>query len=369
MSSTTGENRILIIRPSALGDVCRTVPVLVSLRRAQPKARIEWVVRDSFVEAVEAHPDLDEVIAFPRRRFGKWWRRPDLTLQAARWFADLRGRAYDLVVDCQGLGRSGLMSAATGASRRVGYRGARELAWLGYNVRYAGPRREHTVDQMLNLLRAEGIEPVCDLRLHVPAPAREWWAAQLSSAQLEGARYAVLAPTVRWRSKRWPAERWACLIRELLHREYNAIVLIGAPGEEPQVDAVASAHERGSNVLNLAGRTSVGQTMAIIASSSLVIAHDSAPLHMAEGLSAPSVGLFGPTDPALVGPYFSPESALRVWKPDNGGEVNYRDRRLGDSLMRQIEVRDVLERIERVVAMSVPEGRGACRSDRRGAPA
>jgi lipopolysaccharide heptosyltransferase I len=348
MSSRRPESRILIIRPSALGDVCRTVPVLVSLRQARPDARIEWVVRDAFVQAVEAHPDLDEAIPFPRRRFGRWWWRPDLALEAARWFVDLRRRRYDLVVDCQGLGRSGLMSLVTAAPRRIGYRGARELAWLGYNVRYPGPGEEHTVDQMLGLLQADGIEPVRDLRLYVPPAAESWWNAQTAEHGFSG-RYAVLAPTVRWLTKRWPAERWSALVDPLLTLGFEAVVLIGAPGEEPQVKAIASSHAGRDNVLNLVGRTGVGQTMAVIASASLVVAHDSAPLHMAEGFDRPCVGLFGPTAPELVGPYLSPGSAVRGWKPDNGLAVNYRDRRLGDSLMRRIEVRDVMKRVEDIL--------------------
>src|SRR5688572_7002593 len=100
--------RILIIRPSALGDVCRSVPVLASLRRAFPKSAIDWVVQDDFAAAISAHPALDETIRFPRARLANWWRNPRTAFEAVQWLMELKRRNYELVLDCQGLGRSGL---------------------------------------------------------------------------------------------------------------------------------------------------------------------------------------------------------------------------------------------------------------------
>ena len=127
--------KILIVRPSALGDVCRTVPVLASLRRAWPEAVVDWVVQEEFAPAIAAHPALSEAITFPRTRLARWWRSPARARELWQWFGELRRREYDIVLDCQGLGRSGLITWATAAPRRVGLRRAREFAWLGYNVR------------------------------------------------------------------------------------------------------------------------------------------------------------------------------------------------------------------------------------------
>ena len=159
------------MRPSALGDVCRTVPVLASLRKWKPDARIDWVVNEAYSGAVQAHPALDEVVAFPRGRFDSWWWNPSVAMQVRRWLGELRHRNYDLVIDCQSLGRSGAIAWATRASRRVGFAGAREFAWLGYNVKHPLPGL-HTVDQMLSLLEAEGIEPVRDMTLYVAGDDR-----------------------------------------------------------------------------------------------------------------------------------------------------------------------------------------------------
>jgi len=345
--------RILIVRPSALGDVCRTVPVLVTLRRAWPQAVIDWLVQAEFAAAIESHPALDEAVRFPRQQFARWWRSPAVAREVAGWLRGLARRRYDLVLDCQGLGRSGLITWATRARRRVGPRGARELGWLGYNVRHPVPRAAHTVRRMMSLPVAEGLEPVYDMRLYTAEADRAWWAARRQEMDLGGGAYAVLAPTSRWPSKRWPQDRWSQLIGPLGERGLRHVVLIGAPREQPQVRQIV---DREPAVIDLVGCTSVGQTMAVIAEAGLVIANDSAPLHMAVGFERPCVGLYGPTDPAAVGPWGAGHAVVRAGGPEARPGRRFRDRRLGDALMRLIGVADVLERVDHVMDRAASGG-------------
>jgi heptosyltransferase-1 len=350
--------RILIVRPSALGDVCRTVPVLATLRRAWPRARIEWVVQEEFAAAIEPHPALDEAVRFPRQRFARWWRSPSVARALLRWFGDLRRRHYDLVVDCQGLGRSGLITWATRAPRRVGPRRARELGWLGYNVRHEVPTPAHTVRQMVSLLVAEGLEPVYDMRLYVSDPDRAWWTGHRDALGVSAGAYAVLAPTSRWISKRWPQEFWSEIIGPLRDRGLRHAVLTGAPAERAQVARIV---DRDPDVINLVGEVTLGQAIAVIAEAGLVIANDSAPLHMAVGLRRPCVGLYGPTDPATVGPWGADDAVVRGADDAARSRRRFRDPRLGDALMRRISPAAVLDRVDQVLsrpAPGVPDGTG-----------
>jgi lipopolysaccharide heptosyltransferase I len=364
MQAAAQPQRVLIIRPSALGDVCRTVPVLASLRRGWPEARIDWLVQDGFAPAIEAHPALNEIITFPRSRFARWWWHPGAAWEVFRWLAGLRKRRYDVVIDCQGLGRSGVMAFATAAPRRIGLRKSRELAWFGYNQRVPHdpnqPTPIHTVDQMLALAEAAGVQPICDMSLYVAEANRQWWQEQRESSGWGGARYAVIAPTARWPSKRWPIDRFAQLIQPLYERGFERIVVIGAPGESDQVrelfyryppEALSDgASAKRSPVADLVGKSSIGQTMAVIAEAGLVIANDSAPLHMAVGFQRPCVALFGPTDPEAVGPYGMANSVVRGFSPGEGESISFKEGRLGDRLMRLISTAAVLQRIDRVLA-------------------
>lgn len=349
--------RILIIRPSALGDVCRTVPVLATLRRAFPDAAIDWLVQEEFAPAILAHPALTEVLPFPRSRFARWWRDPLVGWELLGWLGGLRQRRYDLVFDCQGLGRSGFFSWCTRAPRRVGHAAARELGWLGYTVRHPLPEARHTVARMMSLLAAEGLEPVYDMRLYVAECDRAWWGLRRDEFGAAG-RYAVLAPTARWASKRWPAASWAAIVGPLAERGFERVVLVGSPSERDQIEPVIAACD-GRIAVSVAGQTTIGQTMAVIAGADLVIANDSAPLHMAVGFDRPCLGLFGPTDPEEVGPFGRPEAVIRRFQPASGRSVNYKDARLGSALMALINPADVLERVDGMLAQQRRSGGGA----------
>ena len=338
--------RVLLIRPSALGDVCRTVPVLTSLARAWPEATLGWVVQDGFEDAIRCHEDLDEVLTFPRKALAKWATRPQVLMRSLGWMRSLRKGRWDCVIDCQGLMRSALMTRATGAALRVGDRQAREGAWLAYNHRVDTTGVVHTVDRMLELLKPLQIDPVKDMQLKVPPEAESSWSSRRSELGLNGS-YFVLAATTRWPSKAWPADHWVEWARSVGGMTDGGLVLLGSPTERAMVESLATrlTNEAGMTVHNLAGETSVGEMMAVIESARLTLANDTAALHMAVGLGGRCVGLFGPTDPDVVGPYGLRERVVHVSPPPG---VNYRDARLGDRCMRMIPVEQVVECTRRV---------------------
>lgn len=331
-------DRILIIRPSALGDVCRSVPVLVSLRHAYPHAAIDWVVQDAFVDAVRSHPDLHRVIAFPRRSLGKQAKRGRIG-PTLRWLSTLRQREYDLVVDCQGLLRSGIMSRATKGSRRIADRNAREFGWLGANERYRIPADLHTVDRMLSLIEQAGIEPVRDMTLHAPHEDRERVA---SDPELAGRRFAVIAPTSRWASKRWPIDRFAQIAHELT-THLDAVVIVGSPSEREQCRDLIAMAEHNDAIIDRVGSTSIGSLMAIIEACQIIIANDSAALHMAVGFDRPIVALYGPTRVDRVGPYGRESDVIQHIRPKD--HFAHKDD-AQVAMMERIEVAEVLDAIE-----------------------
>ncbi len=220
------------------------------------------------------------------------------------------------------------------------------MGWFGYTIRHRPAPRLHTVDEMLSLLEPIGVAPVCDLRLFVRPQDLAWWRSKRQELDVPVGRYAVLAPSSRWASKRWPLDRWQALTRHLGQHGFERVIVIGAPSE---VEQVAPLAEDRRILLNLTGQTTIGQGMAILAGADLVVANDSAPLHMAVGLERPCVGLFGPTDPERVGPYGRREAVVRAYRPSAREQTNFKDQSLGDRLMRLIEVEEVIAAIERVL--------------------
>jgi len=329
---------VLLIRPSALGDVVRTVPLVVSLRRRFPGLAIDWLVQDSFVDAVRAHPGVRAAVPFPRGLFRRWFS-PPAAMAVGRWVRTLARANYDLVIDAQGLARSGALARATGAAIRVGLDDAREMGWLGYTHRVK-PREGvvHTVDRMLALVEALGATPIRDLRLVAPPEDRT---AAERDAVLAG-RFAVLAPTSRWPGKRWPIERFAALATLLLERGLvERVVVVGAGSEREECRPLLELAQREERVVDRLGRTCVGGLMATIERAALVVANDSAALHIAVGMGRPLVALFGPTDVAKVGPYGRDGDVLQVLRP--GDRYDHKDEALGRAMMARIELDAVID--------------------------
>lgn len=332
--------RILIVRPSALGDVCRSVPVLVSLKRAHPDARIDWLVQDSFIDAIRGHPDLGEIIAFPRQDFGRLARRGRFW-RILRWLNKLREQHYDLVLDCQGLVRSSIFTRATRAPIRIGYRNAPEFAWLGYTGRPVVSLELHTVDRMLALVTAAGIEPIDDMRLYSHADDRAWLDRH---DQLAGAPVIVVGPTSRWAGKLWPADRFKRVVSALLQSTNHTIAIVGSPDERDQCSPLLRLATRSDRVVDLVGTTSIGQLMALVERAALVLAHDSALLHMAVGFARPAIGLYGPTEIARVGPYHRDHDVIQHVTP--GDLLDHKNESIGRGLMNRITVAEVVKAAE-----------------------
>lgn len=327
--------RILLIRPSALGDVCRSVPVLASLRAAYPTATIDWLVQDSFAPAISAHPALSGVIPFARKALGHSVKnaRPG---PALAFLKDLRIRRYDLVVEAQGLARSGLFAFATGAPRRIGFANARELGWLGLTERFPVSASMHSVDRMLELLRLAGVPPVRDMRLYAPEQDR---AAVASDTSLAPGSFVLLAPTSRWPGKRWPATRFAELARQLLASTATSVVIVGSASERDQCGPLLDLATENSRVIDLIGATTVGRLLAIVERSALVVANDSAVLHMAVGFERPLVALYGPTSIDLVGPYQRRADVIQHLEPTDS--FDHKDEPTGRRMMDRISVDEV----------------------------
>lgn len=305
--------RILIVKPSSLGDIIHALPVLAELRRAFPHARISWLVAGPFVDLIKGHPQVDDIIPFDRKTFGRFGRSWSASTGFVRFLREMRSHRFDLVIDLQGLFRSGLITGATGAKYRVGFRNAREAAWVFYNCPVQIDREDiHAVDRNLALLAAVGIVPgpaEFDLALSDPDSAD---AETLLKKCGIGPNdpYFVFAPGARWETKLWPVERFAGTA-DRLNREWTIpVVVVGAPSEKERCDNVVQSAE--SEIINLTGQTTLRQLSALIHRSRLLLCHDSAPMHLADAVRTPLVSITGPTNPIRTGPYRQRDGVIQL---------------------------------------------------------
>jgi lipopolysaccharide heptosyltransferase I len=291
--------RIAILKPSALGDIIHALPVLSALRHRYPEAYIAWVVNRGYDAILQGHPHLDAAIPFNRRAargklLGGAW-------NYAKLFGQLYRQRFDLVVDLQGLFRTGLMALATGAPRRVGLSTAREGSRLAYTdvVRVADFNAIHAVDRCWLVAEAFGVGHL-PKRFHVSiADEHRHWV--MDALQGTARPWLALGVGARWLTKRWPPEHFAELARRAQALAGGTVIFIGTGDERPLADTTARMLYGPS--LNLAGETSLGQLAALLSEADVVLANDTGPLHLAAALGRPVVAPYTCTRVHMHGPY------------------------------------------------------------------
>jgi lipopolysaccharide heptosyltransferase I len=325
--------RILLIKPSALGDVIHAVPVLAKLRTRYPAARIDWLLTPAIAEWVRHHPALSNAVLFPRQELTRLGSSLSAAARLTRCLAAIRRTRYDLVIDLHGQFRSAVFTLATGAAVRIGFdrprqhvrrvgrqlvreayihgwTGAREGSWLAYSHRIPIPTLDaHAVDRYLWLGPILGLhEGPPDFRVPVPAASEARVGALLTEQGLTGRLLAVLVPGTIWETKHWHVEGFAAVARHLLARG-RAVALAGSAAEGDRCRAVA-AHAPGAE--DFSGRTTVSELAALVRRAEVCVTNDSGSMHLAVALDRPVVSVFGPTDPVWIGPYGRPDAVARV---------------------------------------------------------
>lgn len=299
--------RILIIKPSSLGDVATALPLAVDLKHAFPDAMIDWLIHPALRDLVRDHWAIRQNIDFDRKRLGAWWFHPAAAALLAHLLTTLRQTRYDVVIDAQGLLRSGLLTAATRAPMRIGFANAREGARYFYTHRVSLP-----ATPQIAVLRMRALLQPLDLHPHTPARADIPVRAEAHDAIarcIGDTSPVVVIPGARWDTKRWPLPRFIEIIRRL-RAAGEPVVLAGSPDEAP-LCAHIMTELPSSGLITLAGQTTLAEMVALLAQAKLVIGNDSGPLHVAVALERPVVGLYGPTDPHHVGPYGQLDHVVR----------------------------------------------------------
>lgn len=296
--------RILIIKPSAIGDVVHTLPMLSMLRKRFPAAHIAWLVTPVCAGLVQGHPLLNDVILFDRKRQTLRLSNLKAIVEIARFRKALRQSQFDLVLDFQGLFRSGFFASATRALVRVGFANAREGAPFFYTHRIdVGTTEQHAMDRYLKLVEAVGCDTSVPLEYVFPTTDDD--RAKVKSLLGSDTPYAVLIPGTNWPTKRWPIEKLAGCVGPLQQEFVLRSIVAGGPDDVALGEQIPGA-------LNLAGKTSLRELIALLEGASLVIGNDSGPTHIAAALNKPLVMPYGPTNPVRTGPYRREDSVIRL---------------------------------------------------------
>jgi len=302
--------RILIIKPSSLGDIIHTLPLVHAIKRCKPESSLGWVVQRGFSDLLERDPAIDRVYLIDisstsdpmagRNAYSQAFKETMISL----WH--LHGelaRSYDTVLDLHASFRSGLIGLAATGAQRIGFKDARELNTLFQHRVIAVPGSvDHALEKNLLFASHCGCQTVDD-DYHICSNEadQEAVASFLRGKNISSQRRIIYAnPAARWQTKFWPKEYWAQLA-DCVYENGNVLVFSGSGHDCTFIGSITALMH--SPPVVAAGHFSLPETVALLKQSSLYVGLDSGPMHMAAMASVPVVALFGPTHPARVGPY------------------------------------------------------------------
>ncbi|SHI57145.1 heptosyltransferase-2 [Malonomonas rubra DSM 5091] len=323
--------RIMVRGVNWIGDAVMTTPALATLRSHYPDAEIVMVANPLVAELFAAHPSVDRVMVFDKKR------RHQGTSGFWQMASELRKQRFDAAVLLQNAIEAALLSVLALIPRRAGYTtdGRRLLLNHPISVSDADKRLHHT-DYYLQLLSRLGIEGG-DRKLKLACTSEELdWAKEVLAEE----NVIAINPGAAYGSaKRWLPERFAAVGDELA-KSYDArIVLTGGPGEVEIGNDIAAT--MACNPLNMVGKTSVRQMMALLASSRLLVTNDSGPMHVASAFDIPIVAVFGSTDHTTTCP--ASEKVVIVRKETDCAPCLLRQCPIDHRCMTAIQADDVLQ--------------------------
>lgn len=293
MSEPTAPASICLLRTSALGDVTHVVPLVHTLRAALPRARLTWVVGKLEQRLVGDLPDI-EFIPFDKSQ----------GLEGMRAVARaLEGRRFDVLLHMQVALRANLLSLAIRARRRIGYDAARakDLHGLTINERIAARRGQHVLDAIGSFAEPLGIvQNTVRWDIPVPVEAHAWAAAQLPAGD---APWLLISPASSHVLRNWSVNGYAAVADHAAQTLGWRVALSGGPGRsERQLGDAILARMR-TQPLDLIGRDTLKRALALYARATAVLSPDAGPMHMANAMGTPVLGLHAASNPARSGPY------------------------------------------------------------------
>jgi len=336
---------ICILRLSAIGDCTHVVPVVRTIRKHWPGTGITWIVGKLEASLVGDIEGVEFIVFDKSRRL--------------RALADLRralaGRSFDVLLDMQVALRASLASLFVKAQIRLGYdkARARDGQWLFTNHRIKPVERQHVLDSFFEFTGALGLESrELEWDLPIPPSAREFAEASFSGDR----KVLAINPSASKPARNWSVEGYAALADHAAGKLDLDVVLTGGPSaaEAGLADAIEEAC--GSKLLNLVGKTSLKELLAVLEHASVLVAPDTGPAHMGTTVGTPVIGLYAASNPLRSGPYLGLDhtvdnyaEALKAERGREVDEVRWGTRVRGSAAMETITIDQVIAKLSAIL--------------------
>lgn len=340
---------MLILKLSALGDICHTLPVIRTLQRAWPATRFTWVLGRTEAKFIAGIPEI-EFIEFDKRA---GWAGRSAVRRA------LGKRSFDLLLHMQFAWRASQLATAVRAQVKLGYDRERalDLQWLFTSDRIEAVPREHVMDALFGFARRCGVMDR-EYRWDIPVPdsARDYAQRVIP----DGVPTAIISPCSSHPLRNWSAAGYATVADHVVRNLGLGVIICGGRTELERSAGLEIASLMRERCTNLVGQDTLLEFYATLGRARLLITPDSGPAHMATSHGVPVVGLYAATNPARSGPYFSldlcanqfEQAAQRFYgKPASDLPWRTKIERLG--VMDLIRPAEVIEKLNAAMARPV----------------
>jgi heptosyltransferase I len=346
---------LCVVRLSAIGDTCHALAVVRALQDTWPETRIAWIIGRTEAALMADVPGV-EFIIFDKSKGAAAYR--DVRAHLGR-------RRFDAALCMHASLRANVLARLVRSPVRLGYDRARakDFQWLFTNRRIEPRPRQHVQDAMLEFAAAIGA-PRRPPRWDIPlSAAHREFAAQYVE---DGRPLVAISPcsSQRLRNFRnWSAENYAAVANHARQKFGCRIVITGGNSALEQEYGRTIARLCGADAVNLVGRTSLKQLLALLDAAAVLVCPDSGPAHMATTVRTPVIGLYATSNPDRTGPYLSRELTVNAYpeavqrylgKPVEA--LRWGERVRDPGAMSLIRVAQVNERLDSVLGASAPAG-------------
>lgn len=300
--------KILIIRTSAIGDVIMASPLINSLSKTYPNAQLYWLVEPHLMGLVKDHPDIAGVIPFNK---GQWKN----LAKSFQWFEllktwwqfvrNIRQHKFELVIDVQGLLKTGIWAGLSGAKRRVGFVSKEPTKWF-FTEQITKPLNDPEISseykKMAAYLGCDTARFFMDLRVNqadvavVKSLLARHPNCQVQPSSNQARSFIVIAPFTTRAQKHWPFTHWQSLLRLIVQRYDCPVFIVGGPGDKAQAERLVQDH---TMVINTCGQLSLMQSVELINQAYALVGVDTGMTHAGLAKQTPTIALFGSTRPYL----------------------------------------------------------------------
>ncbi|MDP8212036.1 MAG: lipopolysaccharide heptosyltransferase II [Candidatus Zapsychrus exili] len=337
---------ILIVRTDRLGDVVLTTPSIKALRNAYPKAQISIIVASATRELLEANPYLDEIIVDDRKGINNGF------VGFLRLVDFVRKKKFDLAILFHTKRRTNLLCFLAGIKNRIGYKNNKFGFLLTKPIndeRHYG--KKHEAEYCLDVLKHIGLESKdLDMHVSVKKESEQWMYSFLHQNKIsDDDCFICIHPGASDPAKRWPKNNFAELIDELVKKYNSKIVIVGSSDVRPIAKEILSSIN--SSILDLSGKTTVGELASLLMRADLLISNDSGPVHLAAALNTPVISIFTRNQPGINPERWKPlgdKSIIVSVKPHKPRNIFQKSQKIDSKDLELIATNEILEAVDSV---------------------